>query len=60
MTRQESQKLTKEKMRTAKSGKEIADAIIAHFRNYVPAVQEARVELDTAGAKSVLDSTALF
>ena len=36
MTRDESKKLTKEKISRAKTGKEIAEAIIAHFKEFVP------------------------
>ena len=36
MTRQESQNLTKKIIKEAKSGKEITEAILAHFRTFKP------------------------
>ena len=61
MTREESKKLTKAKMAGAKTGKEIAEAIITHFRNYAPKVYFTQYSgMELAEAKVLLESTPLF
>ena len=61
MTREESCKLTRNKMAKASTGKEIAEAIITHFRNHAPkAYFTQHSGLDLAEAKLLLESTPLF